>query len=631
MRKIVIITMLTLLAGVMSALITVNAPEVMASEDKSRFESLEYNTQLTSSTKTSFISIREEDNPVTRWSNDYGIFTTGQREASPRFVSAGIGTNVVIAVAELWAGTTTNDIVIKKSSNMGASFSNLTTWDQTNRLFHPQAAWTGGSNFGIVASYEYSPTDYDVLFREYNASSMSVVSSTTIEGSSAHSLRPAIAGFNGDVYVFYWKSVSASNTWELILKKRIGGNWSGETILTSITQSQLSDDPYISATAYSGGIVLLTWTQKSNNNNIVYAARSTNNGTSWNTVQISNTSHNSMYPEVSYFGGNAIITWERWFSATDRDIYCKISTNMASSWSTESVLAGSSYDERLPVAYLCPFSNKAMVAYTNVTQNKIVAKYTPDLSNSPTWQTFDTIYDGTNQLSNQDKLGIGSIQDYGFILSWSQQYGGTDYDIYSDRHQTSVTAYNLSVQSQNPNSGVSITVSPSDNSGNGNGTTTFTRTYNSGTQVSLTAPQTASNNNFQKWTLNGSDYSTNRAINVTMDANKTLVAVYVNQTSIDDPSAIPIATVISGNYPNPFNPSTTIEYSVKNPSHVIMGVYNSRGALVKMLVDAHKTPGFYQITWNGEDNSGNEVSSGVYFIVLKAGSVVSSRKMLMMK
>ena len=113
--------------------------------------------------------------------------------------------------------------------------------------------------------------------------------------------------------------------------------------------------------------------------------------------------------------------------------------------------------------------------------------------------------------------------------------------------------------------------------------------------------------------------------------SSTATAVYIIAVPNDDPSAIPIATVVSGNYPNPFNPTTTIEYSIKNPSHVIMGVYNSRGALVKMLVDAQKTPGFYQIAWNGEDNSGNEVSSGVYFIVLKADSVISSRKMLMMK
>ncbi len=61
----------------------------------------------------------------------------------------------------------------------------------------------------------------------------------------------------------------------------------------------------------------------------------------------------------------------------------------------------------------------------------------------------------------------------------------------------------LTVASSNPASGVSITVSPNDVSGSGNGTTQFTRTYNPGTTVTLTAPDTVNGNNFQKWQRDG--------------------------------------------------------------------------------------------------------------------------------
>ncbi|MEW6103277.1 MAG: hypothetical protein AB1630_05600 [bacterium] len=84
----------------------------------------------------------------------------------------------------------------------------------------------------------------------------------------------------------------------------------------------------------------------------------------------------------------------------------------------------------------------------------------------------------------------------------------------------------LTIASLNPNSGVSITVSPNDNNGQGNGSTQFTRTYNNNTVVTLTAPTTAGGNNFQKWQRNGVDYSTNQTIQVTMDVNYTLTAVY---------------------------------------------------------------------------------------------------------
>jgi hypothetical protein len=86
----------------------------------------------------------------------------------------------------------------------------------------------------------------------------------------------------------------------------------------------------------------------------------------------------------------------------------------------------------------------------------------------------------------------------------------------------------LTVASLNPASGVAITVSPNDNSGNGNGATQFTRTYNTNTVVSLTAPATASGNNFQKWQRDGVDFSVNAAVNVTMDANHTMTAVYLS-------------------------------------------------------------------------------------------------------
>ena len=85
----------------------------------------------------------------------------------------------------------------------------------------------------------------------------------------------------------------------------------------------------------------------------------------------------------------------------------------------------------------------------------------------------------------------------------------------------------LSVASSNPSSSVSVTVSPADNNGAGNGTTPFGRTYNNNASVTLTAPSPAGGNNFQKWQQDGVDLSTNLSVQVAMDANHTLTAVYM--------------------------------------------------------------------------------------------------------
>ncbi|HKR13946.1 MAG TPA: S8 family serine peptidase, partial [Pyrinomonadaceae bacterium] len=143
----------------------------------------------------------------------------------------------------------------------------------------------------------------------------------------------------------------------------------------------------------------------------------------------------------------------------------------------------------------------------------------------------------------------------------------------------------LNVASSNPASGVSITVSPADNSGQGNGATAFSRTYNLNTNVSLTAPATAGGNNFQKWQRNGADFSTDLMINVTMDADQTLTAVYVTPTrTLNVASSNPasgVSVTVSpadnssqGNGATPFNRTYNLNTTVTLTSPAIAGGNN---------------------------------------------------------
>jgi Tol biopolymer transport system component/subtilisin family serine protease len=96
----------------------------------------------------------------------------------------------------------------------------------------------------------------------------------------------------------------------------------------------------------------------------------------------------------------------------------------------------------------------------------------------------------------------------------------------------------LTVTSTNPASGVNITVSPNDISGSGNGTTQFTRTYNPGTTVTLTAPATVNGNNFRVWQRDGQDWSGTLSTSLVMNGNHTMTAVYASK---------PVLTVTSTN------------------------------------------------------------------------------------
>ncbi|UCE19016.1 MAG: M6 family metalloprotease domain-containing protein [Gemmatimonadota bacterium] len=103
---------------------------------------------------------------------------------------------------------------------------------------------------------------------------------------------------------------------------------------------------------------------------------------------------------------------------------------------------------------------------------------------------------------------------------------------------------------------------------------------------------------------------------------------------LKEDSTAPVAFGLAQNYPNPFNPTTTIEYSVvsdQSPSHVTLNVYNLLGQRVRTLVDGVKEPGYHTVTWDGMDEEGDDVSSGVYFYRLQAGEFTAKKKMMFLK
>ena len=90
-------------------------------------------------------------------------------------------------------------------------------------------------------------------------------------------------------------------------------------------------------------------------------------------------------------------------------------------------------------------------------------------------------------------------------------------------------------------------------------------------------------------------------------------------------------TTLSDNYPNPFNPTTTIKYSLSALDEVSITVYNIKGQKVKTLVDDKLEAGCHNITWNGDNDCGKKVSSGVYFYKMKTSSFSKTKKMLLLK
>ncbi len=95
---------------------------------------------------------------------------------------------------------------------------------------------------------------------------------------------------------------------------------------------------------------------------------------------------------------------------------------------------------------------------------------------------------------------------------------------------------------------------------------------------------------------------------------------------------LPIITKLHSNYPNPFNPTTTISFSVtQNFDFVNLEIFNVKGQKVKTLFNGSAEEGKHTVTWNGDDENDNPVSSGIYFYKLNTGEQELSRKMLLLK
>ena len=96
-------------------------------------------------------------------------------------------------------------------------------------------------------------------------------------------------------------------------------------------------------------------------------------------------------------------------------------------------------------------------------------------------------------------------------------------------------------------------------------------------------------------------------------------------------ASVPTEFTVSQNYPNPFNPVCMIAYALPTDCQVRLDIYNILGQKVRVLVDEYQSAGYKSVTWDGKDDHGQELASGVYFYRLEAGNFTQARKMVLMK
>ena len=94
---------------------------------------------------------------------------------------------------------------------------------------------------------------------------------------------------------------------------------------------------------------------------------------------------------------------------------------------------------------------------------------------------------------------------------------------------------------------------------------------------------------------------------------------------------VPEKVELFQNYPNPFNMSTIIEYQLNRSDRVFLGIYNVSGQLVRTLINEHQMPGRHSVYWNGKDDRGRSVSTGIYFYTIRTKDFAKRRKMIIIR
>lgn len=122
-----------------------------------------------------------------------------------------------------------------------------------------------------------------------------------------------------------------------------------------------------------------------------------------------------------------------------------------------------------------------------------------------------------------------------------------------------------------------------------------------------------------------------RATTGDMDIDASYQLSFGDPSLVDAPTNVPNYTSLSGAYPNPFNPQTTVAFNLAREGYAELVIYNLQGAKVRTLVSENRVAGRHEVVWNGTDDRGQRVASGVFMARLKAGETVEMKKLVLVK
>ena len=116
-----------------------------------------------------------------------------------------------------------------------------------------------------------------------------------------------------------------------------------------------------------------------------------------------------------------------------------------------------------------------------------------------------------------------------------------------------------------------------------------------------------------------------------LDGTGEIVVSMADRFALDRKSVVPSTFTLHQNFPNPFNPITTLSYDLPQDSDVSFTVFDMLGNEIVTLINSNQQAGFKSVQWNATDSRGRPVSAGVYLYQIKAGEFADTKKMVLLK
>ena len=119
--------------------------------------------------------------------------------------------------------------------------------------------------------------------------------------------------------------------------------------------------------------------------------------------------------------------------------------------------------------------------------------------------------------------------------------------------------------------------------------------------------------------------------NYILEASGEITVPSAGRFTLELEAVVPASFTLHQNFPNPFNPVTTLTYGLPNKNHVTLTIYDLNGREINQIINIDKSAGHHSVLWNSTDRIGMPVSAGIYFYQIRAGEFLQTKKMVLLK